>query len=147
MITLETPGEAFGPSFSGRRKNSSPESESGGPVPVESDQTSVNIMCIICEVCINSGGSITNQICWTQYPPNSYFSTFMIPFALRLMVFLSRGSLTGKSIHHNFSAHLLQNQISHFFFTSNQPCSISKSQSNNLCFCLILFWEALVRNL
>lgn len=146
MITLETPGEAFGPNFSGRRKNSSPESESGGPVPVESDQTSVNIMCIICEVCTNSG-IITNQIRWTRYPPNSYFFTFMIPFPLRLKVFLSRGSLTGKSIHHNFSAHLLQNQISHFSFTSIQPCSISKSQSNNLCFCLMLFCEALVRNL
>jgi hypothetical protein len=42
-VTLDTIGEAFGPSFSGRRKNSSPESESGGPVPVESDHISVHI--------------------------------------------------------------------------------------------------------
>lgn len=42
MITLETTGDAFGPSFSGRRRNSSPESESGGPVPVESDHMSAN---------------------------------------------------------------------------------------------------------
>jgi hypothetical protein len=42
MITLETTGDAFGPSFSGRCKNSSPESESGGPVPVESDHMSAN---------------------------------------------------------------------------------------------------------
>jgi len=79
-----------------------------------------------------------------QYPPNSYFFTFMILFQFFLMIFVSRGSLTGKSNHHNFSAHLLQNQVSHFSFTSIQPCSISVSQSNNLCHCVILFCEVLV---
>jgi len=73
MITLETPGEAFGPNFSGRRKNSSPESESGGPVPVESDQTSVNIIAFLIikpTRCTNFSNLFWNEI--LHVSDNSY---------------------------------------------------------------------------